>query len=150
MPAPRIRAYPHEAVVAEKFHAMAVLGEINSRFKDFYDIYALASQFAFDGDRVARAIGATFDRRHTPIGATVPVALTPRFYADDRRAEQWRAYLTRNQLPGAPADLAAAGELIQAFLEPPWRALTTGDPFSDVWSPMGPWTAAMTGIGATS
>jgi predicted nucleotidyltransferase component of viral defense system len=150
MPAPRIRAYPHEAVVAEKFHAMAVLGEINSRYKDFYDVYALASRFAFDGERIARAIAATFERRRTPIDERVPVALTPRFYADGHRAEQWRTYLTRNVLPGAPADFSSVGEALQSFLLPPWRALSAGNPFSDVWSPMGPWTAAMTGIGATS
>lgn len=142
MPAPRIRAYPHEAVVAEKFHAMAVLGEINSRYKDFYDVYALASQFDFDGERITRAIAATFDRRRTPIGVALPAALTPRFYADDRRAAQWRAYLTRNRLPGAPADLTSAGELIRAFLEPPWHALAAGRSFSDRWPPAGPWTAS--------
>ncbi len=88
LPAPRIRAYPHEAVVAEKFHAMAVLGEINSRYKDFYDIYVLASRFGFDGERVARAIAATFDRRRTPIDAAFPAALTPRFFAEDRRDDK--------------------------------------------------------------
>ena len=143
MPAPRIRAYPHEAVVAEKFHAMTVLGEINSRYKDFYDIYVLARQFGFEGKRLARSIAATFERRRTPIGATLLVALTPRFYADDRRAEQWRAYLARNRLPGAPADLGAAGELIRTFLEPPWRALAAGHSFSDAWSPGGPWSESV-------
>ena len=49
MPAPSIRAYPHEAVVAEKFHALVVLGELNSRYKDFYDLYVLARQFGFEG-----------------------------------------------------------------------------------------------------
>lgn len=147
-PAPRIRAYPHEAVIAEKFHAMTVLGEINSRYKDFYDIYVLASQFGFDGERVARAIAATFDRRRTPIGATLPVALTPRFYADDPRAEQWRAYLTRNGLPATPADFSSVGEMLQTFLLPPWQALSSGDPFSETWSPMGPWSVAT--IGAAS
>lgn len=142
MPAPRIRAYPHEAVVAEKFHAMTVLGEINSRYKDFYDIHVLASRFGFDGERLVRSIGATFDRRRTPIEGALPVALTPRFYADDRRAEQWRAYLTRNRLPGAPDDLTAAGELIRAFLGPPWQALAAGRSFAGAWSPTGPWVVA--------
>lgn len=60
-PAPRILAYPHEAVVAEKLHAMVVLGERNSRYKDFYDLHVLARQFPFDGERLARAIAATFE-----------------------------------------------------------------------------------------
>lgn len=138
-PAPRIRAYPHEAVVAEKLHAMVVLGERNSRYKDFYDLQVLSRQFPFDGERLTRAIAATFGRRHTPIDAALPAALAPRFYADDTRAEQWRAYLTRNALPGAPADFAAAGELLQAFLVPPWRALAARAEHSGAWRPTGPW-----------
>ncbi|MFI5020071.1 MAG: nucleotidyl transferase AbiEii/AbiGii toxin family protein [Alphaproteobacteria bacterium] len=141
-PAPRIRAYPHEAVVAEKFHAMVVLGERNSRYKDFYDLHVLARQFPFDGERLARAIAATFERRRTPIDAALPAALAPRFYADSARAAQWRAYLTRDRLPGAPADFAAAGELLQTFLGPVWNALGAGRSFSDAWLPTGPWTAA--------
>lgn len=138
-PAPHIRAYPHEAVVAEKFHAMVVLGERNSRFKDFYDLHVLAKQFSFDGGSVARAIAATFERRITAIEDVVPAALTPRFYADGPRAEQWRAYLKRSALPGAPADFAVVGELLQQFLVSPWQALARGEVFLDTWTPAGPW-----------
>jgi len=141
-PAPRIRAYPHEAVVAEKFHAMVALGERNSRYKDFYDLHVLARQFPFEGERLARAVAATFERRRTPIDAALPVALAPRFYADRGRAAQWRAYLTRNRLPGATADFAAAGELLQTFLGPIWSALGAGRSFSDAWPPAGPWRPA--------
>ena len=115
-PAPSIRAYPPEAVVAEKLHAMVVLGERNSRYKDFYDLHVLAQQFRFDGERLARAIAATFERRLTQIDAALPTALTPRFFADEARAAQWRAYLTRNNLPGAPANLGDIGETLMGFL----------------------------------
>ncbi len=37
-PAPVIRAYSRETVIAEKFHAMVTHGIANSRMKDFYDI----------------------------------------------------------------------------------------------------------------
>ncbi|MGO8867311.1 MAG: nucleotidyl transferase AbiEii/AbiGii toxin family protein [Alphaproteobacteria bacterium] len=141
-PAPRILAYPHEAVVAEKLHAMVVLGERNSRYKDFYDLHVIARQFPFDGESLARAIAATFERRRTPIDAALPAALAPRFYADGARAAQWRAYLARNRLPGGPADFAAAGELLQTFLGPIWSALGVGRSFSDAWPPTGPWRAA--------
>ena len=117
-PSANIRAYPQEAVVAEKFHAMVVIGERNSRLKDFYDLYVLASQFAFRGERLTRAIAATFKRRSTKIETATPVALTPRYFAHVDRAEQWRAYLLRNALPGAPTDFAAVGELLQSFLGP--------------------------------
>jgi hypothetical protein len=138
-PAPHIRAYPHEAVVAEKLHAMVVLGDRNSRYKDFYDLHVLARQFPFDGATLAGSIAATFERRRTTIDAALPAALAPRFYADGARAELWRAYLTRNALPGAPADFGAVGEQLQAFVGPPWTALAAPALFSGVWRPAGPW-----------
>jgi len=138
-PPPRIVAYPTEAVAAEKLHAMVVLGERNSRFKDFYDLHTLARQFTFDGGRLTSAIAATFGRRRTSIGSVLPVALTQRFYADDSRAAQWRAYLSRNSLPAAPADFVAVGELLQAFLVSPWRALAARAAHSGTWRPAGPW-----------
>jgi predicted nucleotidyltransferase component of viral defense system len=139
MPAPRISAYPQEAVVAEKLHSMVVLGERNSRYKDFYDLHALARQFKFEGGLLARAIAATFDRRRTAITAALPAVLTPRFYADDIRARQWRAYLNRNELPGAPSDFVMVGELLRTFLGPIWGALVEERPFADSWPAGGPW-----------
>jgi type I restriction enzyme, S subunit len=144
MPAPRVRAYPREAVVAEKLHAMVVLGERNSRYKDFYDLYVFARQFSFVGERLKTAIGATFQRRHTGIEPALPAALAPRFYTDGERARQWRAYLTRNNLPGAPADWASVGELLQQFLARPWRAVADGRALSDTWLPRGPWAPSIT------
>lgn len=81
-------------------------------------------------------------RRRTPIDAALPAALAPRFYADGARGGQWRAYLTSNALPSAPADFAAVGELLQTFLGPVWSTLATGRSFSDTWPPTGPWRAA--------
>ena len=139
-PSPNVRAYPQEAVVAEKFHAMVVLGERNTRLKDFYDLHVLARNFPFDGDRIARAIKATFARRRTPIEVSLPVALAPRFFTDGQRGQQWRAYLTRNSLPGALADFGAVGELLQSFLQPVWSALAANEDFLGLWPQSGPWT----------
>lgn len=138
-PSPRIRAYPQEAVVAEKTHAMVLLGERNSRLKDFYDLFVLAGQFPFDGADLAHSIATTFQRRRTQIDGNTPAALAPRFYADEHRGQQWRAYLTRNSLPGAPAGFEVVGEQLLRFLHPPWRALAEGRPFLATWAPSGPW-----------
>ncbi len=138
-PAPRIRAYPREAVVAEKFHAMIVLGAANSRYKDFGDVFVLARHFSFTGPVLARAIAATFERRRTPIPDAQPVALVPAFYSDAKRAGEWQRYLSRNGLPGAPTDFAAVGELLQAFIRPIWSSLAANRAFSDTWPPAGPW-----------
>lgn len=66
-PAPELLAYPREAVVAEKLEAMVVLGDRNSRIKDFFDLHYLATHFEFDRATLAEAVRRTFARRHTPI-----------------------------------------------------------------------------------
>jgi len=138
-PAPQIRTFPSEAVVAEKFHTMVVLGEINSRLKDFYDLHALASQFSFEGARVARAIEVTFERRRTTIGPALPAARTPRFFADVGRREQWRSYLFRNNLPGVPKDFTVLGKVNISFLVPVWGAIAERSTYDLIWPPGGPW-----------
>ena len=138
-PSPDIRVYPREAVVAEKLHAMVVLGERNSRNKDFYDLYALVKQFSFEGDQLVRAMRATFDRRRTSFSQTLPVAMTPRFYADSERAEQWRTYVERNALLGAPAYFGVLGDSLMSFFKEPWDALARGGGFHGSWKAGGPW-----------
>ena len=138
-PRPTIRAYPREAVVAEKFHAMVLLGEANTRYKDFYDVFVLSGQFPFDGASLTGAIAATFKRRGMAITTSSPAALTARFYEDPGRAGQWRAYLVRGGLPGAPADFGAVGESVRRFLGPPWEALGAATAFTLGWQPAGPW-----------
>ena len=138
-PRPRIRVYPPESVVAEKLHAMVLLGDRNSRYKDFYDLHAIVQNFTFQGERLARAVSATFERRRTIASANLPVALTPRFYADADRAEQWRVYVTRNQLPAAPTDFGLVGERLMLFFREPWDAIVHESEFSRSWSAGGPW-----------
>ena len=48
LPAPEVFVYPREAVVAEKLEAVIVLGDRNSRIRDFFDLHYLASRFEFD------------------------------------------------------------------------------------------------------
>ena len=138
-PRPRIRIYPREAVVAEKLHAMVEHGERNSRYKDFYDLSALAQHFDFDGERLVRAVGATFEQRRTPVSRALPVALSPPFYLDTGRAEQWVRYWNGNNLPGMPLDFAAVGDRIQSLLVEPWKALARGVAFPAAWPAGGPW-----------
>jgi predicted nucleotidyltransferase component of viral defense system len=78
-PAPHLRAYARETVIAEKFQAMVMLGRANSRMKDFYDIWVLSRASEFKDDRLPRAMAATFARRKTEIPLQLPDALTPAF-----------------------------------------------------------------------
>ena len=138
-PRPHIRAYPRETVVAEKLHAMIVLGSANSRMKDFYDLFVLSTHLPFSGDTLAQAIAATFKRQGTSIPTGPESALTPAFFSDDTRASLWRRYLDRNGLPGAPRDFDAVGEALRAFLSPVFVALAEGQEYQTTWNPGGPW-----------
>jgi Nucleotidyl transferase AbiEii toxin, Type IV TA system len=75
----RLRMYPRETVVAEKFEAMLQLGIANSRMKNFFDILFLARSFEFDGATLLDAISTTLTRRGTPVPAIAPVAFTAKF-----------------------------------------------------------------------
>ncbi len=138
-PAPNILAYPPESVVAEKFHAMVTLGERNSRHKDFYDLYVMAGAFEFELSTLVEAVRATFDRRATPVEAALPAALAAPFYAHGERAAQWRAYVTKNGLTGAPEDFIQVGDRLTAFLQSIWRGLESAYTTAESWPPGGPW-----------
>lgn len=116
MPAPRLRAYARETVIAEKFQAMVALGRTNSRMKDFYDLWVLSRTFTFEQERLARAIAATFKRRDTPIPATIPDALTKAFAADASKQAQWRAFVADVAID--PGPLEPVLDDLAAFLMP--------------------------------
>ena len=116
LPAPRLRAYARETVIAEKFQAMVALGRANSRMKDFYDIWILSRSFPFDDDRLARAIAATFARRGTEIPTGLPDALTPDFAADEVKQRQWNAFIGDVALD--PGTLAGVIDDLSTFLLP--------------------------------
>lgn len=139
-PAPELRAYRQETVIAEKFQALVALGMTNSRMKDFYDLCMLARGFAFDGSTLGQAIRATFRRRKTALPAAPPVALTAVFAGDARKCKQWEAFLRKSKL-SAGADLAKVVAELHDFLMPPARAMAAGEPFERNWLAGGPWSA---------
>ncbi len=93
MPSPHLRAYPPATVIAEKFHAMVILGRANSRMKDYYDVWMLTSTFKFEPERLRRAIAATFARRNTVVPTDVPDGLSDAFAADAGKQRQWDAFV---------------------------------------------------------
>ena len=139
MPAPRLQAYPPETVVAEKFQALVALGMLNSRMKDFFDLWAISETFSFDGGVLADAIAATFERRHTDIPTDTPVALTPAFAEDAAKQAQWRGFLRRTAIAIAPGPFAELQDNVAAFVLPPTHALVAGKAFDGKWNAGGPW-----------
>jgi len=141
LPAPRLRAYPRETTVAEKFEAMVKLDTRNSRMKDFHDVWALAGTFAFDGPSLQKAIAACFERRATP-WTSEPRALTAAFYQIPDIETRWKRYLTAGAvLTPPPAQFEVIGERIIHFLGPVRSSILEGASFDPAWAPGGPWTS---------
>ena len=117
MPSPYLRAYPPETVIAEKFHAMVVLGRANSRMKDYYDVWMLLGSFDFEPRRMRRAIEATFARRKTEIPTSVPDGLSDSFCADAGKRRQWEAFARTlgGQIPEFDRVVIALRTALMAF-----------------------------------
>ena len=138
-PAPHLRAYRRETVVAEKFQAMVMLGIANSRMRDFYDIWFLSRRFEFSGLLLSQAIKGTFTRRRTALPTQAPLALTPEFSASPDKQAQWKAFVGK---AGLTSDRIAFPEVTVAlneFLMPPTLALIRSLKPAMRWPPGGPW-----------
>ncbi len=141
-PGPHLRAYRPETAIAEKVHAMVVLGMKNSRMRDFFDIRALAEHESFDGRLLVQALRTTFERRGTPIPETLPVGLTREFAETAEKRAQWQGFLRRSSISPAPPELVrVVGELAR-FLAPVLAAGAGSSAFDAVWRPRGPWETA--------
>lgn len=139
-PAPRLLAYPRETVVAEKLEAMTILGLLNSRMKDYFDLMLLSRLYEFEGSQLLRAVSATFKRRSTEIESS-PVGLTAQFVSAPGKAGQWRAFLRRSRFESDYAELREAVTAVSGFAAPVLLAGAAGRQFASVWKPGGPWTS---------
>lgn len=98
LPAPQLRAYPKHTVVAEKLHAVCLLGMANTRMKDYFDLWVLLTEGAMDSIALRRAVEATFARRQLAVPDTTPLGLSDAFAQDAVKRAQWAAFLKKNRL----------------------------------------------------
>jgi hypothetical protein len=138
-PAPHLRSYTRESMVAEKFEAMVKLGMLNTRMKDFFDVWTVSQEFAFDGATLSRAIKATFETRGTAVPDKPPLALSPEFYDDREKNAQWKAFLNKAKLNAEGKSLAEIAEALHAFVVPVSEAVARGKRLKGNWEPGGPW-----------
>lgn len=96
-PRPELTGYSMESTIAEKFQAMVKLGALNSRMKDFYDIWMLSDSFNFKGELLAESIKKTFENRNTPV-TTDPAVFKPSFVKDGNKKVQWQAFIKKANL----------------------------------------------------
>lgn len=138
LPRATLRMYRPETSIAEKTEAMVRLGLANSRMKDLFDIYGLATTMTFDGDTLRRAIAATFARRGTKIPTERPLALTEEFGRSPQKQAQWTPFVRRTRRPEL-RELAPVIEKLAGFLWPVLQAAAQDEPWPWQWSNGGPW-----------
>ena len=131
MESPIIKAYSKESIIAEKFEAMLYLAELNSRMKDFYDIYSLCTSFDFDGKVLHKAILQTIIRRgtNTPVEPTV---FDKAFIGSKDKATQWRAFKRRTSV-GGDLEFSEVVNMIGVFLLPIYNHIISKNEFIGQW-----------------
>ena len=128
---PVLNAYSLESIIAEKFEAIVSLGVVNSRYKDFYDIYTMAHRFDFSGMELKQAIIETFGHRKTTLERIV--AFEDGFADDIYRKGRWNGFIKTKR---ANTDLSLGNTIIfiRSFLEPIVTAINNNSPFEKKWT----------------
>jgi predicted nucleotidyltransferase component of viral defense system len=141
MPSPTLQGYPKEAVIAEKLHCIVIRGRINSRMKDFYDIWYIIWQFNIDGAILQDAIINTFTNRETIIPNNIPVGLSDEFAQEKK--EQWGAFLNTFN-PESPdiIEFTYVIRNLRDFFIPVLQAISDGNIFKLRWSTGNGWTVS--------
>jgi predicted nucleotidyltransferase component of viral defense system len=139
-PAPKIRAYPKETVIAEKLQAIVVLGATNGRMKDFYDLWMMSRHFSFEAALLAKAVAATFERRRTPLPAGIPVGLSDAFATNADAVRRWEFFTSRNVLSEQPGSFAEVVATLRGFLMPAIQLAGGSNTDAILWPPDGPWS----------
>lgn len=130
MPQPVLRCYAPETVVAEKFEALIPLGLVNSRLKDYYDLYTLSNAFDFDGEVLTRAMATTFETRKTVLPESLPDGFTPQYI--EPNLVHWKAFLKRISVD-ASLELEMVVERLKIFLMPPLQAVKRAETLACLW-----------------
>ena len=120
-PQAEMYCYSRESMIAEKYEVMAKLGILNSRMKDFYDIWMLSRQYNFDGSRLAEAIKQTFEQRGTIL--VEPQEIFSRKFVEEKQT-QWTAFRKRIGLEFLPEDFNQVVQQLELFLSPVVKGLT--------------------------
>jgi len=131
MDQPVLQVYSKESVIAEKFEAMLYLADVNSRMKDFYDIYSLCKKYDFDGLVLFEAMAQTLTNRATPLSKT-PVIFSDEFAKNKDKHTQWNAFRRRaNVAEGVVFDEVLSA--LQEFIRPVFMAIIDGGKFTGQW-----------------
>jgi predicted nucleotidyltransferase component of viral defense system len=118
MEEPTLRMYSAETVVAEKVEAVVSRGMLNSRVKDYYDLFVLFRDYELDDRVLAKAIASTFRGRKIELPTYFPVELSDEFAINERVVTLWNEFLRRLRINDAPAEFSAVVRTIRNRIWP--------------------------------
>lgn len=98
MPAPSLRVYPVYTVVAEKLEAIVSLGMVNTRLKDYFDLWVILRHCELDSQLLSEAFDATLQARRTKKPNGIPLGLSDSFFMNQTTISSWNTFLNRNKL----------------------------------------------------
>jgi hypothetical protein len=138
-PKPHLKGYSFESVISEKVEAMIKLGLLNSRMKDFYDVWLLIRQFNFRGRVLAEALRQTFNHRKTELPRKAPLFAPEIYDKKSDRQSMWTEFLKKGDIRNTPETLKSIALDIERFLINPIEALNNEKEFTSHWQAPGPW-----------
>ena len=135
-PAARMLCYSRESLISEKYDVMVKRGELNSRMKDFYDIWMLSRHFSFVGTTLAEAIRLTFEKR----GTTVPpeIEILRESFLESKQI-QWMAFRKKLKQEYLPEEFKEIAIAIYEFLTPIVTSISSNQTSPKNWTAPGPW-----------
>lgn len=116
MESPRVNAYSLETSIAEKLEAIIHNGYLNSRYKDFYDIYVLSKKYVFSYAELRNAVIQTFENRKTPMTMD-SAAFSDEFLNDPVHQTRWKSFLKKKKAL-IQVSMSDAMDWIKAFVRP--------------------------------
>ena len=130
MEVPEIYAYSISSVISEKFEAIVSLGDANSRYKDFYDIFVLAGCYDLDGTELKEAVKETFEYRET--GFDDIYAFTDDFITSEIHQSRWKSFLKKKKAL-VNAELEDVVDLLKVLLLPIVESITGNKNYLAKW-----------------
>ena len=131
MAVPEVYAYSIPSVISEKFEAIVSLGDANTRYKDFYDIYILADRYDINGTDLREAIKETFEHRGT--GYDDIFAFTDDFITSEIHRNRWKAFLKKKKAL-VNVELNDVIDLLRAMLLPIVESITQDREYVALWN----------------
>lgn len=126
MDVPLVYTYSICSVISEKFEAIVSLGNANSRYKDFYDIYVLACKYDLDGFELKEAVKEAFEHRGTKLNDLF--AFTDEFTESEIHKTRWNAFLKKKKTL-VNASLNEVVDLLKVLLLPIVKSIANNTTF---------------------